>query len=122
MQARGEVFWVREKGFKKGEKALLPSIPEGVFPRRFIPEESAIRRKTGMTFGDFQQDLTPMNNDSTRHVQQMKPQSLQPGGPPRTGQTLSFHHREDIVGQDIQAKPSGIGKEPFAGHTAAPPG
>src|SRR5512136_2792497 len=72
-----------------------------------------------MTFGDFQVDSTSMNNEPTGYMQQMKPQSLQPSSPPRTGQALSFHDREDVVGQHIQAEPSGIGKETFTGDTAA---
>lgn len=78
-----------------------------------------IERKTGMTFGDFQVDSTSMDNETTCHVQQMKAQSLEPSRPPRTGQALSFHDREDVVGQHIQAEPSGIGKESFTGHAAA---
>ena len=53
--------WVRDAGERRGllgfekralrrvEKTLFPSIPEGVFPRRFFPEESAIRRKRRST-------------------------------------------------------------------------
>jgi hypothetical protein len=52
-----------------------------------------------------------MNNDPSRQVQQMKAQCLQSSHPPKLGQTLSLHHRKDIISQNIQTKPSGVGKE-----------
>src|SRR5208283_2195673 len=118
-------FGIHEKGLKGDWKNSSPFLPqEGFFQEDFrrsrlesggrkepeLLSRFLINRKTGMPLGNLLVDSTPMNNDSARHVQQMKTQRLQPSGPPGTRQTLSFHHRQDIVGQNIQAKPGGIGK------------
>ena len=133
--SRGGVrlFGVHEKGPKGDWENSFPFLPQERFFREDFHRRKLesggrkeqellsrflINRKTGMTLGNLQVDSTPMNNDPTRHVQQMKPQRLQPSRPPRTRQTLSFHHCQDIVSQNIQTKPSGIGKEPFTRHTA----
>lgn len=93
------------------EKTLLPSFPKEVFPRGSFLKQVGIRRKkrsaisyapldkaeNGDDLWRFQIDSSSMNNEPTGHMQQMKPQGLQPGGPPRTRQTLPFHHGQDVI-------------------------
>ena len=77
-----------------------------------------VHGETGMIPRQFQIETASMNDHSGRQAQQMEPKRFEPGSPPNRGQTLPFHHRKDVVSQNIQPKPSGIGEEPLTRHTA----
>ncbi len=67
-----------------------------------------------MIGGYFQINSTAMENKATRQMEQMKPQSLQPHLPPGGWQTVPFHRGDDVIRQNIETEPSGVGEEPFA--------
>ena len=71
--------------------------------------------ETGMTWRDFEVNSTTVENKATRQMEQMKPQSLHPHPPPGRGQAVPFQGCQDVISQNIEAEPGGIGKEPFAG-------
>ena len=54
-----------------------------------------------------------MFNDSSCDTEEMESEGFETSGPPGGRQGLSLHHRQDIVGHDIEPPPSGIGKESF---------
>jgi hypothetical protein len=69
--------------------------------------------ETGMMVGNLEKEPSSMFNDPCGDTNKMESQSFETSGPPGLGQCLSFHHGEDIVGDDSESPPGRIGKEAF---------